>query len=42
VCLILLILVFIWLQEPLSIGVVMTSLVGFVIIPSLVFSLMDS
>lgn len=42
VCLILLILVFIWLQEPLSIGVAMTGLVGFVIIPSLVFSLMDS
>jgi hypothetical protein len=42
VCLILLILVFIWLQEPLAIGVVMTGLVGVVIIPSLVFSVMDS
>ncbi|KIM44943.1 hypothetical protein M413DRAFT_367115 [Hebeloma cylindrosporum] len=42
VCLILLVLVFIWLQEPLSIGVVMTGLVGFAIIPSLVFLVMDS
>jgi len=37
VCLILLILVFIWLQEPLSIGAVMTGLVGLAIMPTLVF-----
>jgi len=41
VCLILLILVFIWLQEPLSIGVVMTALVGFTILPSLMLLVVD-
>ncbi|KAF8963419.1 hypothetical protein BDZ97DRAFT_1027659 [Flammula alnicola] len=41
-CLAILLLTFIWLQEPLSVGIVMSVLCGFTLVPSMIFFAVDS